>query len=157
LNQQEPELNQIGAPAATLNHAGEGAVVTIHGPVFRAYHTGHYSALRRFIGDCFAKLDSPALAHVEGPSWIEMSARKNGGRKLYQFVNRSNAGYTAPNRHMVEHVSDAGPFTVSIPLDAKPTRCYLAPDEEGLEWTYKDGFLIARIAGLNIHNVLVLE
>jgi hypothetical protein len=157
LNQQEPELNRIGGPAATLNHAGDGAVVTIHGPVFRAYHTGHYPMLRRFIGDCFAKLDSPALARVEGPSWIEMSARKKGEKQLYQFVNRSNAGYTAPNRHMVEHVPDSGPFTVTVPLEEKPTRCYLAPDEMGLEWTYKEGILIAQVAGLNIHNVLVIE
>jgi len=158
LNQQEPELNQIGTPAATRNRVGDGVVVTIPGPVFRAYHAGHYPILRRFIGDCFAKLDAPGLAHVDGPWSIEMSARKKGDQRLYQFVNRSGAGYTAPNRHMVEHVPDAGPFTVTIPLEAKPTRCcYLAPDEEGLEWTYNDGLLSANIAGLNIHNVLVVE
>ncbi len=157
LNQQEPSLNQIGAPAATRNQVGDGVVVAIHGPVFRAYHAAHYPILRRFIGDCFASLDASDLAHVEGPSWIEMSARKKGERRLYQLVNRSNAGYTAPNRHMVEHVADSGPFSVTIPLEEKPTRCYLAPDEEGLDWTYKDGILTAQIAGLNIHNALVIE
>ncbi len=113
--------------------------------------------LRQFIGDCFANLDAEGLAHVDSPWWIEMSARKKGDQRLYQFVNRSDGGYTAPNRHMVEHVPDAGPFTVTIPLDAKPTRCYLAPDEEGLEWAYNDGLLTANIAGVNIHNVLVVE
>jgi len=86
-----------------------------------------------------------------------MSARKKDNRTLIQFVNRSSSGYTSPSRHMVEDVPDAGPFTVTIPVDTKPKRCYMAPDETGLEWTWKDGILTAQVAGLGIHNVLVIE
>ena len=86
-----------------------------------------------------------------------MSARQKEGRQLIQFVNRATAGYTAPNRHMVEQVPDAGAFTVTIPMAAAPKRCFMAPDEAGLEWTWKDGTLTAGIAGLAIHNVLVIE
>ena len=77
--------------------------------------------------------------------------------RLIQLVNRSASGYLAPDRHMVEHVPDAGAFTVRITMAKPPTRCYLAPDEAGLEWTFKDGILTAKIAGLAIHNVLVVE
>ncbi|MCC6487342.1 MAG: hypothetical protein IT364_07565 [Candidatus Hydrogenedentes bacterium] len=157
LSQQEPELNQIGTPAATRMKVGDGMVVAIHGPVFRAYHRGHYPRLRQFIGDCMSALNSPRLCHVDGPWWIEMSARRKDGKTLIQFVNRSASGYTAPNRHMVEHVPDAGPFTVTLPLDKKPARCYMAPDETGLEWSYADGTLTAEVSGLAIHNVLVVE
>ncbi|HOS03575.1 MAG TPA: hypothetical protein PKZ01_10875, partial [Candidatus Hydrogenedentes bacterium] len=73
------------------------------------------------------------------------------------FVNRSAAGYLAPNRHMVENVPNAGPFVVRVPMDKAPARCYLAPDPEGLEWSWKDGVLTARMGGLAIHNVLVIE
>ena len=157
LSQQEPELNQIGTPAATRVKVGDGVVVAVHGPVFRAYHRGHYPRLRRFIGDCMGALDASRLCHVDGPWWIEMSARQKGDKKLIQLVNRSSSGYTAPNRHMVEHVPDAGPFTVTLPLDKKPVRCYMAPDESGLEWSYGNGVLTAKVSGLAIHNVLVVE
>ncbi|MCC6696092.1 MAG: family 10 glycosylhydrolase [Candidatus Hydrogenedentes bacterium] len=157
LGQQEPELNQLGTPAATRMKVGDGVVVAVHGPAFRAYHQGHYPRLRQFIGDCVSALDSPRLCKLDGPWWIEMSARKREDKTLIQFVNRSASGYTAPNRHMVEHVPDAGPFTVTLPLDKKPTRCYMAPDESGLEWSYADGLLKAKISGLAIHNVLVVE
>ncbi len=157
LNQQEPALNLAGTPAATLNRVGKGVVVAIHGPVFRDYYRDHYPLLRRFIGDAAQALDADGLMRVEGPWWIEMSARAKDGRTLIQFVNRSAAGYTSPNRHMVESVPDAGPFTVTIPMKAKPTRCFMAPDEAGLEWTWHDGVLSVRISGLAIHNVLAIE
>jgi len=157
LNQQEPSLNLAGTPAATVNRLGKGVVVAIHGPVFRAYLKGHYPRLRRFIGDALQALDAPGLVYLDGPRAIEMAARRKDGRVLIQFVNRSAAGYLSPNRHMVEHVPDTGPFTVTVPLDARPSRCFMAPDEAGLEWTWRGGVLTAEIAGLAIHNVLVIE
>jgi len=157
LAQQDPVLNRYDTAAATVNRCGEGIVVAIHGPVFRSYHRSHYPRLRRFIGDALAALESPGLIRLYGPWWIEMSARQKDGRQLIQFVNRGAAGYLAPNRHMVEHVPDAGPFTVTMPMAERPHRCFLAPDEEGIEWTWRAGLLTVQIAGLQIHNVLVVE
>jgi len=157
LNQQEPKLNRAGTPAATLNHVGQGKVVAIHGPVFRSYFEAHYPRLRGFIGDVLKHLDSPALISLEGPWWIEMSARKKDGRTLIQFVNRSSVGHLAPNRHVVEDVPDTGAFSLTIPMDQKPADCYMAPDETDLEWKWEDARLTAKIDGLAIHNVLVIE
>lgn len=157
LAQQDPELNRAGTPAATMNSVGKGRVVTFHGPVFKAYHQAHYPLLRRFIGDSLAALEGQGLIRVEGPWWIEMSGRKKEGKTLIQLVNRAGAGHLAPNRHMVESIPDTGPFSVTIPLSERPKRCHLTPDEEGLEWTWKDGVLTARISGLAIHNVLAIE
>ncbi len=157
LNQQEPEMNRSGLAAATLNRVGQGVVVAVHGPLFRAYYHAHYPGIRRFIGDMLLALEPPPLIQVRGPWHIEMSARKKDGRTLIQLVNRGVDGYLSPNRHMVEHVPDAGPFVVEVPLPQKPGRCYFAPDEVGVEWTWKDGLLRAEAAGLAIHNVLVID
>ncbi len=157
LSQQEPELNQRDTAAATVNQFGTGIVAAIHGPVFQSYHQSHYPRLRRFIGDVFQALDAKALARLAGPWWIEMAARRSEGALLIQFVNRSAAGYLSPNRHTVEHVPDAGPFTVTVPLPKRPRRCRMAPDETGLDWTWKEGVLTAKVDGLAIHNVLVIE
>ncbi len=157
LYQQEPELNRRDMAAATVNRFGDGVVVAIHGPIFRGYHQSHYPGLRRFIGDALAALEAPGIIKHDGPWHIEMAARKKDGRRLIQFVNRAAQGYLAPDRHMVEHVPDAGAFTVRVPLSERPRRCYMAPDEAGLDWTWKDGALTAHIAGLAIHNVLVIE
>ncbi len=157
LNQQEPERNRTGLPAATRHAIGDGVVVAIPGPVFRSYHQSHYPRLRRFIGDTVLALDTPRIIKRLGPAWVEIAARQKEGRLLIQLVNRGNAGYTAPNRHMVEHVADSGPFSLRIPLDERPKRCYMAPDEVGVEWTWKAGTLTAHVAGLAIHNVLVIE
>jgi len=157
LNQQEPSINLAGTAAATVNRFGDGMVVAIHGPVFRAYLKGHYPRLRRFIGDAMKALDAHGVIYLDGPRSIEMSTRKKDDRLLIQFVNRSAAGYLSPNRHMVEHVPNTGPFTVAVPIDERPTRCFMAPEEVGLEWTWHGGILRAEVAGLAIHNVLVIE
>ena len=157
LNQQEPTLNPAGTPAATVHRAGKGIVVAIHGPVCRAYLKGHYPRLRRFLGDALAAFEAPGLIHLQGPRAIEMSARKKDGQLRIQFVNRSSDGYLSPNRHMVEGVPNTGPFSVAIPLPEKPARCYMAPDETGHEWTWRDGMLYVEIAGLAIHNILIVE
>ena len=102
-------------------------------------------------------LDAEKVIRLDGPWWIEMSARQKDGKTLIQFVNRSCAGYMSPSRHMVESVPDSGPFTVTIPQAERPKRCYMAPDKAGLEWTWKEGVLTAKISGLSIHNVLVIE
>jgi hypothetical protein len=157
LSQQEPEPDRQSTAAATINKVGEGVVVAVHGPAFESYYEAHYPRLRRFIGDCFEAMNTPGLIQVKGPWWIEMSARRRDGKKLIQLVNRGAAGYLDPKRNVVEDVPDTGPFTVVVPCDEKPKRCYLEPDEAGLEWSWRAGAVEARISGLKIHNVLVIE
>ncbi len=157
LSERDPQLDKRDFPAATRNRVGKGMVTAAYGDIFDAYLAGHYPGLRRFIGDMLNALDVTPLIHVDGPWWVEMAARKKDGKTLIQFVNRSTGGYLSPSRHMVEQVPDAGTFTVTVPMPEKPKRCFLAPDEAGLDWSWSNGVLKAKIGGLQIHNVLVIE
>ena len=157
LYERDPQINQRDFPAATRNRVGKGVVVAIHGDLFESYLQSHYPGTRRFIGDMISALDAAPLIHVNSPWWVEMAARKKAGKTLIQFVNRATGGYLSPSRHMVEEVPDAGSFTVTIPMPEKPKKCFLAPDEAGLEWSWNAGVLTAKVGGLQIHNVLVIE
>jgi len=157
LAQESPLHDQRDFVAATINRLGDGVVVAVHGPVCNAYYGAHYPRLRQFLGDMLAALQSPRLIKLDAPWFVEMAARQRDGKMLIQLVNRSSSGYLAPDRHIVEHVPDAGPLAITIPCPNKPTRCYLAPDEAGLEWSWQNGMLKARLGGLQIHNVLVVE
>ncbi|MGI6138588.1 MAG: alpha-L-fucosidase [Candidatus Hydrogenedentales bacterium] len=157
LYQQEPVLNQHHFSAATVHNYGKGRVAAIHGPLFRNYYQCRYPGQRRFIGDVLSALDTAQLIHVQGPWFIEIAARTKDSNLHIQLINRSSSGYLAHNRHIVEHVPDAGPFTVQIPLAARPSRCYLAPDPVGIDWHWSDGLLTVTIDGLHIYNVLVVE
>lgn len=154
---QEPDVHAFDFPAAAINTMGSGRVLAIPGPIFRAYHAAHYPGVRRFIGDALAAIEDAPLIRVQGPWWIEMSARQKEDRYLIQLVNRGAAGHLALNRNIVEAVPDAGPFTVTLPIDRRPHRVYLAPDAAGLDWSWENNTLTARIAGLATHNVLVVE
>jgi len=157
LSQPDPELNRLDTPAATVNAVGAGKVCAIHGPVFAPYLAAHYPRVRRFIGDAVEALAAPGLIRRHGPWWIEIAARKKEGRTLIQVVNRATSGRQSPNRHMVEHVPDAGAFTLTVPFSKRPSRCYASPDEVGVGWTWNAGTLTVTIGGLAIHNVIVIE
>lgn len=157
LYEQDPERNRLDFPASTLNLYGKGSVVAIHGPIFENYYNCRYPLMRRFIGDSIKALGDEDLIRLEGPWYIEMAARTKDDKILIQLVNRSVSGYLSPSRHIVEHVPDAGPFTLHIPMATKPRRCYAAPDPVGVEWNWHEGTLSAHIGGLSIHNVLVIE
>jgi hypothetical protein len=154
---QEPALNQAGFPAATLNRAGQGKVAMIHAGAFRAYYMGHYPLVRRFIGDVVDALEVPGLARMSGPPTVEMALRQKDGKTLVQLVNRGSANPLGHYRNMVEHVPDAGAFTVTVPMPARPKRCFTAPDPVGLDWTWANGTLTLRVGGLHIHNTVVVE
>ncbi len=158
LYQQEPDLNRReSVPAATLRRVGKGAVAVIPGPIFRAYYQGRYPDLRRFIAGILTAMEPSGLARMEGPWWIEMAARKRGDTLLIQLVNRGVGGYLSPNRHIVESVPDTGPFTVRIPVEKKPSRCFVAPGDKAVEWSWTEGELTAKLPGLGIYDILVVE
>jgi hypothetical protein len=157
LDQQEPELNKTAFPAATVNAFGQGLVVAAHGPIFENYYHGHYTRIRAFIGELLDKAAGGRLIRLEGPPSVELAARRKGGRMLLQCINRSSANRKAPNRHMVEHVPQSGPFTVTAPMKQKPRNCRMAPSPVGMEWSWDDGVFTARVDGIHIHEVLVIE
>jgi len=157
LLQQDPELNRSDQSVSTLNHYGEGMVAAIHGPIFRNYYQCQYPAMRRFIGDTVAALNTVGLIQVHGPWFIEMAARNKEDNLHLQLINRSVSGYLSPRRHMVEHVPESGAFTVAIPLPKPPVRCFMAPDPCGLDWTWDNGVLTALISGIHIYNILIVE
>ncbi len=156
-NQSIPADDKELVPASTLNQVGQGSVAAIHGPIFRNYFQGRYPGLRQVIGDVAAALETPGLSRTCAPWYVEMALRKKDGRTFAHFVNRSVSGYQSSYYHLVEHVPDAGAFSIEIPMAEKPQRCYMSPDPVGLEWHWKDGVLSANISALHIHNILVIE
>lgn len=158
LYEREPDLNRREAvPAALLRRVGSGVVAVIPGPVFRAYFQSRYPDLRRFIAGVIAAMEPSGLAQVDGPWWIEMAARRRDNTLLIQLVNRSVGGYLSPLRHIVESVPDPGPFTVRVPLPGKPTSCRIEPGARTVDWSWADGSLTARLPGLSIYDILVIE
>jgi len=158
LYQQEPDLNQTEFSSATLHTLGKGAVLVIPGPIFQSYFQAHYPRIREFVGTCLQALDvGDRLIRREGPAWIDVAARKKGGRLLIQLTNLASSNPLSPNRHMVEDVPVTPPFRLRIPLEASPKACYTAPEKISVRYAWRDGVLWVDLENLYIHNVLVIE
>lgn len=157
LSQQEPEENATDLPAVTRRRLGEGAVVAVHGPVFRNYFQGHYPGLRRFIGEIVARLDIPWLVTLEAPPRLELVLREKDGKLVVNLINRGAAEMLMPQRVIVEELCPVDDVTVRVRLDAPPSVVTAVPDEVTLEWRYREGELTVEVPRVAIHLAVVVE
>ncbi len=157
LNSQEPDRDALPFPAATLREVGKGRVALIPGPAFEAYARTHYPRLRSFLGQVVGAAASKLAVEADAPPSVHLTLRRKGGKLLVNLYNLSALPALGPSNHMVEQVPVVGPVTVRVRCPQAPEKVSLAPDRGGLWWEHKAGVLEARIEGLHIHNVLVIE
>lgn len=154
---KELSAGRTDKPAATLSHYGKGRAVGIYGPVFEFFCRSHYPRLRKWVGSVLDGLPHPKLLKVTAPARVEVSLRRKQGKILVHLVNRGAGHPLSPRNHAVEDIPPVGPIQITLPLPAKPTGVYLAPDQAPLTFSWTDGRLEVEIGSLSIHNVLVIE
>ena len=66
LSEQDPVRDLTDQAVVTRRNVGKGAIIAVHGPIFRDYYTDHAPALREFIGRLVESLDIPWAATVKG-------------------------------------------------------------------------------------------
>lgn len=72
LAQQEPDKDGTGQVIVTRRPVGQGAIVAIHGPLFRDYVIGHYPDVRAFIDGLVRRMGVEWMVEVEAPARLEL-------------------------------------------------------------------------------------
>jgi len=155
MRQQEPGLNTTEEPAITR----QGKVLAIHSDLFAHYHRTHFPRTRRLVGELLDGLQANLPVRMHGPSWAHLSLRRQPGRLIVHLVNMGSANPLAPDRVIVEEVPPAGPVTLHLRCDERPSAVYLAPSMEGLTWEWHDAdrTLEVRVASVGIMDSVVVE
>lgn len=154
----EPDRDEVGVPAVTVRHAGQGKVVAIHGPIFAAYLRTHYPRLRRLLGQLFRWTWSDPLVQVAAPGSVAQTIRRQDGRTIVHLLNRAADPPPSPRNVMLERVPDQGPVQVRMRAPRRPASVALVPEGASrLEWQWENGDLVATIPRLGIHAALVIE
>ena len=156
LKQQEPDKDVTDQAVITRRLVGEGAVVAVHGPLFRDYFLGHYPLLRRFIDGLVGRLGIPWLVTVEAPPRLELILRRKGKRLLVNLVNRGAGEALGPNRVIVEELPPVEGITLQIRQEGQPASVTEVPGDKPLEWWYTGGMLTVRVPRVDIHSVVVV-
>ena len=104
LSEQDPARNLTDQAVVTRRDMGKGAIIAVHGPLFRNYYTDHAPSLREFIGRLVDGLSIPWAATVEGPPQVEMVLRQKEGKLLVNLINRGAGEALSANRNTVENL-----------------------------------------------------
>jgi hypothetical protein len=157
LTERDPQRNSTDQVVVTKRPLGQGAIVAIHGPVFRDYNLGHYPLLRQFLGDLVSGLNVPWRVTVEASPRLEVIVRQKDGRLLVNLLNRGAGEMLSHHRVIVEELAPIENVIVRIRQDHPPKSIYSAPGSERVEWSFDRGVVTARVPRVEIHQVLVVE
>lgn len=157
MEEQESEKDTTDWPAVTRRKVGRGAVIAIHGPVFRDYFVGHYPLLRRFVAKLIDGQPIDWTVTAQGPSWLEIVVREKDERLLVNLVNRGSGETLYPNRLIIEQLPAIPNVTIRIRRESPPRQVDLAPDHMPVEWRFADGVLTVEVPLVHIHNILVVQ
>ena len=157
LNEQDPARNLTDQAIVTRRDVGKGAIIAVHGPIFRNYYTDHAPGLREFIGKLVDELNIPWAATVEGPPQVEMVLRQKEGKLLVNLINRGAGEAFSANRNTVENLPPIENLLVRVPRTSAPKSVAIAPSDATLTWAYKNGLVTIKVPQLDIHRVVIIE
>jgi len=157
LAQQEPGKDHTDQPAVTRRPLGKGAIVAVHGPIFRDYFLGHYPLLRQFIGGLVDRMAIPWQVRVEAPARLEMVVRRRNGRLLVNLINRGAGEALSANRVIVDELPPVENVVLRIRRDTRPQAVTQIPGGRQLAWAHANGLLSIRVPKVYIHTVVVVE
>lgn len=157
LNEQDPIRNLTDQVIVTRRNVGRGAIIAVHGPLFRDYYTDHAPSLREFIGKLVDGLGIPWAATLEGPPQAEMVLREKDGKFLVNLINRGAGEALSANRVTVENLPPIENIQVRVPRAAAPKSVTIVPPDAKMTWTYNKGLVTVKIPQLDIHRVVVIE
>jgi len=134
----------------------KGRCITIAYPIFKAYATHGNLPMRELIGRCIDRLLPDPQLRVGGPSFLEASVTTQKKRTIVHLVAFAPQRRTA-NLDIVEDATPLLNVPLSVRLDRKPRRAYLAPDNVELEFEYHLGRAEVSVTHGRGHVMVVFE
>jgi hypothetical protein len=157
LSEQEPAKDVTDQAVVTRRDLGKGAIIAVHGPLFRNYYADHAPSLREFIGKLVDNLGIPWSATLEGPPQLEMILRQKEGKLLVNLINRGSAEALASNRVTVDNLPPIENVLVRVRREGVPKSVTMVPSDVKIRWAYNNGVLTVKVPQVDIHRVLVIE
>ena len=135
-----------------------GGVICIPYPIFTAYAQHGNVPYRLLVRNCLARLLPQPLLTVDGPTSTETSVmRQERERRTIVHLLQYCPERRATNLDLIEDIVPIRNVAVSLKLDRRPRRVYLAPMERPLLFRYADGRASVTVPEVNGHEMVVFE
>jgi hypothetical protein len=136
---------------------GQGAIVAIHGPLFRDYFIGHYPDVRAFIDGLVRRMGVEWMVEVEAPARLELILRRKDTKLLVNLVNRGAGEMLSPHRVLVQDLPPVQDVVVRVRHPRPPRSITAVPAAPQLTWAFTDGWITVHLPRVDIHSVVAVE
>ncbi len=131
-------------------------VITASVPLIEAYGKHAAPNYRILLGNCIKQLIPEPLIKDGGPSQLETTVVRKDENIIVHLISFCPER-RADNLDIVEDPFLLVEMPISVKNDKQPKRVFLAPNENDLEFEYKDGYVHTRVTVLDGHKMLVVE
>jgi hypothetical protein len=149
---QTPSDRASGYAAAVLGKTS----AYISYPVFSAFAKHGNYPYRLLVGNLIDQLLPEPLLRLKAPSTTEATVMRQGRRTIVHLLQYCPERRTE-KLDIVEDIVPLHDVAVSLKLDRKPRRVYVAPEVEALDFTYADGRVDVVVPKVNGHAMIAFE
>lgn len=149
----EGDQSSGGSAAAVIRKLGRGRIAATCFDLGKGYHSGPTAGIRDFLNELVAELFPEPLVRVTGSQDVDVCVMRQRGRLQVNLINTAGPHRTKP---ILDAIPAVGPLTVSVRVDAKPSRVALAPSGAVLDFEYREGRVVARVPKVDVHEIMVL-
>jgi len=157
LSDQEMEKDQTTHAVITQRTVGKGAIIAIHGHIFRNYAQGHYPETRRFLEQLIQQLPLSWLVTVDAPRTLELILRRKAGKLMINLLNRGAQEMLSPTRVTIDALPPIQNVSLQVRHAEAPQSVTLVPAEADLSWSYADGIIHIELSAVPVHSIVVIE
>jgi hypothetical protein len=153
----------VGEALGTPLVVEKGNVLYFAAPFFSAYRNHDYWAYRVLVQNMLRRFLPAPLLLVAGPGWVECTlhtqaaSSEHTGRQIVHIVAYHPRRTLQPIPHVDQSCATAGLSIKVLAPAQSPSRAYLAPDGQPLDFTREGAYIRVDLPPVGAHTVLVLE
>lgn len=132
-----------------------GQIITFSIPIFEAYGKHASPNYRILLGNCIDLLLPKPIIRVEGPSVLETTVIQKGETTVVHLMSFCPER-RAENLDIIEDTFPIVEMPITVKIDKKPQRVFLAPQEKELDFDYYHGYVHTKVTVLDGHAMLII-
>ena len=146
-------LRGEGVPFAVEYEFGKGKIAVVGIDLGTQYNDGMQHLHRELVNNILFSLYTP-LAKIESVcGTLEIVALEKENQLMLQLVN-ANGNHSSPNAITEDTIPPVLDAELSVKVDALPEKILFQPENQILDYEYKDGRVFFNIDRIDIHNII---
>jgi len=131
-------------------------IIYIASPIFRAYRIHGVLMYKKIVQNCIKLLLPEKLVYSNLPSTAEVTLNRRENLYILHILHYIPEK-RAEELEVIEDIIPLYNIQIKIKMDSKPSKVYLVPEKEKLDFIFKEGYVTYTIPKIEGHQMVVME